>query len=111
MYGYLKNEDFKSVREKVYEYFSITLDYNTKGEVKLIRKSVLRNVIDAFLIKIEKLQAVASPATKNIFKVKKGIPLNKNKAELFHTEVAIGFSYEKYPDLTFSPQLWFYALE
>ena len=47
-------------------------------------------MIDEFLLKTKQSQEVTIPATKNIFKVDGIILLDKNKAELFHTTVAIG---------------------
>ena len=54
-----------------------------------MRKHV-KNIIDEFLINIEKSQAVTIPATKNLFKVVRSEPLNNNKAELYLTTVARG---------------------
>ena len=47
-------------------------------------------MIDEFPINMEKFQAVASPTTKNIFKVDGSKIQNNSKVKLFHTAVAIG---------------------
>ena len=53
-------------------------------------RKYVKNIIDELPIKTEKFQEVASPETKNLFKVDRSKPLNKNKATLFHTTVARG---------------------
>ena len=68
-------------------------------------------MIYEFLLNIEKSQAVTSPATKNLFRGYGSKLFKNDKAELFHTTVASGFSYEKYPDRTSSLQLLFYAID
>ena len=68
----------------------MTLYYTKKGEVKINMRKYVENMIDKFPINIEKYHVVASPATKNIFKVDRSKTLNNNKAELFHTTVARG---------------------
>ena len=78
----------KAIIGKFHEYFSINLDYTTKVEVKIGMRKYVENMIDEFMINIEKSQAVASPENKNIFKFDGSNFLNKNKAELFHTTVA-----------------------
>ena len=90
MYGYPNIGKVKSVRGKFHEYFSMNLDYTTKVEVKIGMRKYVENMIDEFTINIEKSQAVASPETKNIFKVDISKPLEKNKSELFHTTVDRG---------------------
>ena len=52
-----------------------------------------------------------TPTAENTFKVDRSKPMKDNKVELFHTTVARGCYYEKYPDRTFIPQLRFYDPE
>ena len=52
-------------------------------------------MIYKFMINIKKSQSVVSPATENIFKVDGSKPLNKNKAELFHTTMDRGLFFWK----------------
>ena len=87
------------------------LDYTTKGEVKIDTQKYVKNMIDNFPINIKKSQAVASPATKYIFKVDGSNPLKIINRNCFIQQWLEVFSYAKYPDRTFSPQLCFYALE
>ena len=42
MYGFPNIGKVKSVRQKVYEYLSITLDYTTNGEVKSDRQKYVK---------------------------------------------------------------------
>ena len=91
MYGDPNIGKVKSVRVKVHEYFSMTLDYSTKGEVKIDMRKYVKHIIDEFPIRIKKPQAVEIPATKNILKVGRSKLLNNNKVGLFHTTVVIGF--------------------
>ena len=67
MYIYPRVGKVKLVRGKFHEYFSVPLDYTTKGEVKIDMRKYVKNMIDEFPINIEKSQAVTSPATKNLF--------------------------------------------
>ena len=66
---------------KVHEYFPITLDYTTRGEVKMDMRKYMRNIIDEFPVNINKSQAVKTPASNNMFKVDESKPLNNDKAE------------------------------
>ena len=50
---------------------------------------MLKKIIDEFTVNIEKYQSVTSPETENLFNMEGSNPLNKNKAELFHTSVFI----------------------
>ena len=75
---------FKSVRRKVCEYFSMALDYTTRGEVKMDMRKYVKNMIDKYPVNIDKSQAVTRPSTDNVFKVDGSKPLNKSKAGLFH---------------------------
>ena len=68
----------------------MTLDYTKKGEVKIDIRKYVKDMIDVFPVNIEKSQAVTSPATKKNLKMDGSKPLNKSKAELFHTTVARG---------------------
>ena len=58
----------------------MTLDYTTKEKVKIDMRNYVKKMIDEFPINIEKSQAVAIPATKNIFKVDGIHPLKNSKA-------------------------------
>ena len=44
----------KSVRVKVHECFSMTLDYTKKGEVKIDMRKYVKNMINEFMIRIKK---------------------------------------------------------
>ena len=68
----------------------MTLDYTTKGEVKVDIRKYVKKIIDEFPVNIEKYQAVTSLETDNLFKVDVSKTPNKNKLELFHTTVARG---------------------
>ena len=111
MYGDTEIGKFKSVRENFREYFSMTLDYTTRGEVKIDMRKYVKKMIGRFSLNIDKVQAVTILATDNLFNVEIINPMNKNKVEVFHTTVARGFSYKREQDRTFSPLLKFYALE
>ena len=67
----------------------MTLDYTTKGEVKVDIRKYVKNIIDEFPVNMEKYQAVTSLETDNLFKVDVSKTPNKNKLELFHTNAAI----------------------
>ena len=88
MYGDPHIGKVKSVIGKFHKYPPINLDYTKKGEVKIYMRNYVENMIDEFPINIERSQAVASPSTKNIFKVDRSNTLNKSKVGLFHTTVA-----------------------
>ena len=53
MYKDTKIGNVKSVRGKVHEYLSMTLDYTKKREVKIDMQRYVKNIIDGFLINIE----------------------------------------------------------
>ena len=66
---------------------------------------VLKNIIDEFPVNVEKYQAVVSPETKNIFKLDRSKPLNKNGAGFFHTTVDGGFFLCKRDRLDIHPTI------
>ena len=69
--------------------------YTTRVKLEIDMRKYVKNIIDKFLLNINKYQAVTSSETNNIFKVDGSNPLNKNKAGLFHTSVDRGlFSCE-----------------
>ena len=53
MYGYPNIGKVKLVRLKVHECLSMTLDYTTKGEVKIDMQKYVKNTIDEFPINIK----------------------------------------------------------
>ena len=54
IYGYPNIQKVKLVRGKANEYFSMNLYYTKKGEVKIDMQKYVKNVIDEFMINIEK---------------------------------------------------------
>ena len=90
MYGDLDIGNVKSVRGKVHEYLSMTLDYTTKREENMDMRNYVKNMIDEFPVKNQKFQAVTIPATDDLFKMYRGNPPNRNKLELYHTPVDRG---------------------
>ena len=58
----------------------MTLDYTTKLEVKNDMQKDVKKIIDEFPINIERSQAVASLATKYIFKLDGSKTLSSNKS-------------------------------
>ena len=51
MYVYQNIGNVKSVRGKVHEYLSMTLDYSTRVEVNMDMRKYVKNMIDEFSVK------------------------------------------------------------
>ena len=68
----------------------MTLDYNTKGKLKIDMRKYVKNMSDEFPRNTKKSQAVTNPVTKIVLKVDVSNTLNKNIAEFFDTAVARG---------------------
>ncbi len=87
----------KITRGKVHEHLGVTLDYSTKGKVMVKMIDYIKKMVDEFPYQEEvKGQISKVPATENLFKVNpKGIKLDKEKAEAYHTSVAKGLFVAK----------------
>ena len=78
----------KANRCKKHDYLAMNLDYSQDGKVKIDMTDYVKSIIEVFPENIEGKQ-VQSPANENLFKVnEKSEPLQKDKAETFHTIVA-----------------------
>ena len=77
-------------RGKKHEYLGMTLDYSTKGELRVDMTKYVANMIDDFPDKIK--GTASTPAGEDLFGQhgKESPKLDKNRAESFHTTVAQG---------------------
>jgi hypothetical protein len=83
--------EVKTTRGKIHEYLGMKLDYSIKGQVSIDMVDYITSIVDHF--PSEELQGaeVASPWNEHLFKVdEESPPLDKEKAELFHTVTAQG---------------------
>ena len=80
----------KVTRGKLHEYLGMTLDYRTKGVVKITMFKYLRECWEEFLKMIPNVKGTkTSAAPSNLFTVNEDSPkLDKRKAEQYHSLVA-----------------------
>lgn len=88
MYGDPKIGKVKSTKGRVHDYLGMVLDYSSQGEVKIDMRYYVKQMLQDFPEEIKKTEWVKNPATANLFKVDGSKPLEKSKAEIFHTMVA-----------------------
>ena len=79
----------KPSRGKVHDYLAMTLDYTTRGVVKISMKDYIESIVKDFPYQQELGAGKAkTPAAEHLFKVDpNGKKLSKEKAEVFHTTV------------------------
>ena len=76
----------KAVRGKKHDYLAMILDYSTKGKVKINMTRYVKDRIKDFPDKITSTNS--SPASEKLFNINDSPPLEKERAEIFHTFVA-----------------------
>jgi hypothetical protein len=88
---YGKYGDVKVHRGKVHEYLGMTFDYTTPKVVSIGMTDYIKNMIEESSMNLEKKDKAPTPATEKLFSVdEKSKPLDRAKAEEFHTIVAKG---------------------
>ena len=83
----------KPSRGKVHDYLGITLDYSSKGKVKIYMKDYIEKMLQEFpyMDQVNQLKKVATPAAEHLFTVNpKAEKLPDGLKEDFHTTVAKG---------------------
>ena len=80
--------DVKATRGKVHEFLAMTLDFRTKGVVKINMVDYCEKMLKEFGYDIG--DPVDNPATPDLFHKGDGEPLDAEKREQFHTTVAQG---------------------
>lgn len=83
----------KPSRGKVHDYLGVTLDYSTKGKVKIYMKDYIEKMLQEFpyLDQVDQLKKVSTPAAEHLFTVNsKAEKLKNGMKEDFHTTVAKG---------------------
>ena len=83
----------KPSRGKVHDYLGITLDYTTKGKVRIYMKQYIEKMLQEFpyMDQVSGIKKVATPAAEYLFTVNtKAEKLEESLKEDFHTTVAKG---------------------
>jgi len=92
-YGQLK--PCTIVRGKVHKYLGMTLDFRTKGKLKIRMDEYVQNMLDEFPIKFAEAHKQATPAGNDLMRAGTGNLLDKKKRECFHSFVAKGLFLSK----------------
>jgi Reverse transcriptase (RNA-dependent DNA polymerase) len=77
-----------SKRGKVHDYLGMVLDYSEKGAVKIDMRKYVKDMLNAFPIKLDSKMIARTPSGDKIFEQGPGKALEKERQELFHTFVA-----------------------
>ena len=89
-----KYENFtkmKPSRGKIHDYLGVTLDYSEPGKVKLYMHDYVKSVLKEFPYQeeLKKTKSPKTPAAEHLFQIDPdAVPLDKEKADVFHTTVA-----------------------
>ena len=73
---------------KKHDYLGILLDFTEDGVVAVGMAYYVGNMLKAFPTKFKKTETAATPSNEKIFMIDKSKPLDKTRAEKFHTIVA-----------------------
>ena len=92
-YGQLK--PCTIVRGKVHRYLGMTLDFRTKGKLKIRMDEYVQNMLDEFPIKFGESSKQATPAGNDLLSAGTGNLLDRKKREVFHSFVAKGLFLSK----------------
>ena len=90
----------------MHDHLGMTLNYSVPGQVSIDMSHYVKKMVKEFPQENFKGASVASPWNENFFKVQHdSAPLEKEKAELFHTVTTQGLFYCKHGDLDIAPAI------
>jgi hypothetical protein len=87
---YGEHGEVKATRGKVHDYLGMTFDFSEKGKVKIDMIDYMESMVDDFSVKFRPSDVVANPAADNLFEKGTSDPLDKDRANEYHTFVAKG---------------------
>ena len=88
MYG--QHGEVKATRGPIHDYLGMTFDFSESGKVKIDMIDYITNMIDDGPFPLNPSDQAATPATEDLFAHDDSAPLDKIRAEQFHTTVAKG---------------------
>ena len=101
MYG--KYKKVTAVRGKIHTYLGMTIDFSTKGKVKIRMDDYVKRMLDEFPTKFKEEDKQETPAAGNLFEPGKGAPLEPKRHEIFHSFVAKALFLSKRARLDIGP--------